>query len=56
MALGLFVGLWAVGSVVVGWWSRRRCQDFWFGLRWSLILSPILGAALVGLSGPRAAG
>ncbi|MEL6219433.1 MAG: hypothetical protein AAFR79_13355 [Pseudomonadota bacterium] len=50
MAMGLLIAVWALASVGVGWVGHRRGQDFWFGFRWSVILSPPLGAALVLLS------
>lgn len=44
---------WLVLSAVIGGWSQSKGRGFWYGFLFSIFLSPIIGAIIVGFSSRR---
>lgn len=43
--------IWIILSVVIGLWNESRGNSFFIGLLLSLLLSPLIGLLIVGVTG-----
>ena len=42
---------WIAFCIGIGLWGQNKGRSFWFGFLLSMVLSPVIGAIIVGVAG-----